>query len=433
MKKTLLCVPLCLLCHVAVLAVCFGLLCAAAAVPDGKLTDSLRESSEKLAVHDPHEFTVSGLYSSAGDNYADAILLGLAANMTSEDIPRSVLDTKYYDDDFGPAVGIRATLDGKPANVDYTRYWHGSLVAVRPLLAVTDISGIRIIGAAVILLMLAADCAWLIYKRHTAACVILGVSAVLTQFWFALTTLEYMPVYIIMLGAVPLYVRFADNTRALAVISAGVGTLTAFADFLTAETLTLLVPLTAAFFVIAEKGERPDGKKSLAMLACCAVPWGASYLLTFAVKWAAASAVVGQDKSSAAFSAAGERFAGSVDGFDSPIELMFSALGANLSRLTYTSEKISITGVIVWAVLFAFVVTVLWRIDRKRHNLPTAAMTVIALLPLIRFCVLMNHSYLHNFFTYRALMPSIMAVIGMAWYRVGGTANKLKKKQKSKN
>ena len=57
-------------------------------------------------------------------------------------------------------------------------------------------------------------------------------------------------------------------------------------------------------------------------------------------------------------------------------------------------------------------------------------MIIIAAIPVLRFCVLMNHSYLHNFFTYRALMPSIMALLGLMWYRVGASGGKQKKKQK---
>ena len=57
-------------------------------------------------------------------------------------------------------------------------------------------------------------------------------------------------------------------------------------------------------------------------------------------------------------------------------------------------------------------------------------MILIAALPVVRICVLMNHSYLHNFFTYRALMASIMAVLGLVWYRIGGSKKTPAKKKK---
>ena len=428
MKKTIGCAAACLLCWAAVLAVCFGLLCTAAAVPDEKLAGNLTASCDKLAVHLPHEKTADSIYHSICDNYADAVLLGVAANMTSGDIPRSVIDTKYYDDDYGPAVGIRATLNGLEGNIDYTRYWHGSLIAVRPLLALTDISGIRLIGAVTVTLLIIGNAVLLLYRRHTAACEIFLISAAAVQFWFVYTTLEYMTVFIIMLLALPLYVRFAENSRALAVISAGVGTLTAFADFLTAETLTLLVPLTISFFINAESGEKSDGKKSLLRLTGCGAAWGAAYLMTFAAKWVIAGAYLGRDVTQTALAAAAERFGGSDRVPDSPAELLFSALGANFSCLTPASDKISVAGVIVWLGAFAAVCVILLKRKKLAPNLPKAAMIIIAALPVIRFGVLMNHSYLHNFFTYRALMTSIMAMLGLMWYRVGGKSKKTKQK-----
>ena len=428
MKKTLGCIALCLLCWAAVLAVCFGLLCAAAAVPNEKLTDNLVASCDKLAAREPHEMTLKGHYASVCDNYADAVLLGVAANMSSDDVPRSAIDTKYYDDNFGPAAGIRATINGLEPTVDYTRYWHGSLVFVRPLLALTDISGIRIIGAAAILLLLAGDILLLVRKKHTAAAVILGVSACLVHIWFVFTTLEYMTVFIIMLAALPLYVRLAENRPALAIVSAGVGTATAFADFLTAETLTLLVPLTVSFFIAAEKGEKPDERGSLLTTVSCAAAWGAGYLLTFGAKWALASAVLDRNISEVAFAAAEKRFFGMEGDISSPLELFVSSLGSNFSALAPVGSKISAAGAVIWLAVFAAVCMVVYRLDKRKHNLPKAAAIIIAALPVIRFSVLMNHSYMHSYFTYRALMASIMALLGLMWYRVGGSHSAKKKK-----
>ena len=430
MKNTVKQVLACLVCWAAVLAVCFGLLCAAAAVPDDSIKDNLVKSAEKLAAGDPHGKTAGSIYHSVQDNYADAILLGIAANMDSDDVFTSVLDTKYYDDGYGAAVGILETTNGKEANTDYTRYWHGSLVLVRPSLMFTDISGIRIIGAVIIIILLLGNAALLIWKKHIAACVILLISATLVQFWFVFTTIEYMATFIVMLAVLPLYVKFAHNPKALTIISAGVGTLTAFADFLTTETLTILVPLAMAFFIIAEKGEKPDGKKSVITLVKCLAAWGACYLLTFGAKWLLASAVLGRDVSDIAFSAAAERLGGTGELGLSPFELFFSALGSNFTMLTPCGSKTSTLWALGWLALFAAVCYFILRFDTRKLSAPKAAMILIAALPVVRICVLMNHSYLHNFFTYRALMASIMAALGLVWYRIGGSKKTPAKKKK---
>ena len=419
MKRILRGIGRSVICWAAVLLICFGLLCAAAAVPDSAVREHLLSSSDRLATHAPHEKTVSSLYNSVCDNYADAVLLGIAASMSSEDAVMSALNTRYYDDGYGPAVGIRAVLNGKEPDQDYTRYWHGSLVFVRPLLAVTDLTGIRIAGAVVICLLLAGDTAWLFYRKHRAAAVILLVSAALVWLPFVFTTVEYMSVFLILLSVLPLYVRFAENPEKLVILSAGVGTLTAFFDFLTAETLTLLVPLTVAFFIRAEQGELPDEKKSLRQTVSCGAAWAGGYLLTFAAKWAAASAALGHSVTGTALEAAGVRVNGSAEGISSPAEMLMQAWGANLSRLVPTAERVSILGVLCWIGLFALACVLLYRSNTRTHNLPRGAMLLIAAVPFVRFSVLMNHSVMHDFFTYRALMASIMAILGLMWYRVG--------------
>ena len=64
-----------------------------------------------------------------------------------------------------------------------------------------------------------------------------------------------------------------------------------------------------------------------------------------------------------------------------------------------------------------------------RQFMPGAVLILIAVLPLIRFIVLANHSFLHCYFTYRALMPSIAAVSAMVWYRL---PEEKKKKRKAR-
>ena len=57
---------------------------------------------------------------------------------------------------------------------------------------------------------------------------------------------------------------------------------------------------------------------------------------------------------------------------------------------------------------------------------------IIVFIPLIRYSVLMNHSYLHSFFTFRALLASVMAVFliicELVDWRAFGHANKKKRR-----
>ena len=142
--------------------------------------------------------------------------------------------------------------------------------------------------------------------------------------------------------------------------------------------------------------------------------------------------MLGRNVSDIAVSAAAQRIGGMGDDIASPVELFFSAFGSNLSMLSLSADKISCVGSYgIWLALFAGVCIFLKRRDTKLHSLSKPTMIIIACLPLLRFGVLMNHSYLHNYFTYRALMPSIMALLGLMYYRVNGSDKKQGRKIKN--
>ena len=149
----------------------------------------------------------------------------------------------------------------------------------------------------------------------------------------------------------------------------------------------------------------------------CCLSWGAAYALTFVTKWISAAAVTGKSISDTALSAAGERIGELPEGIGSGAELFFASLGSNLSMLTPSGTKISPAGIFVWILVFTVACVFIAVRDSRKRTAPHAALIIIALLPFLRFGVLMNHSYLHNYFTYRAFMASIMAVLGMVWYK----------------
>ena len=60
-------------------------------------------------------------------------------------------------------------------------------------------------------------------------------------------------------------------------------------------------------------------------------------------------------------------------------------------------------------------------------------MLIIALLPLVRYLVLNNHSYLHTFFTYRALASTILAVFAIVWFTLNFRSQKKKSTKKGRS
>ena len=201
----------------------------------------------------------------------------------------------------------------------------------------------------------------------------------------------------------------------LAVVS---GVMIAFFDFLTCETLTILIPLLIVFIMKKQENRLPDLKNSLILLIKCGGAWGLSYAGAFLVKWSAASLVTGENKFVKALASVEERFVGEAEEL-SPVKQFFLAPLANLSTLFGGTDRVEWRAVIGGLILSAVVLGAFFYLFRSKEKFDrsfTLIMLILGALPFARFFLLNNHSYLHEFFTYRALASSILALFAAIWY-----------------
>lgn len=413
----------CLLVWVTTLAVLFGLLLAASLIPNSAIKENICGSTLEYQYHEPHEAAVNGVFHSIADYYADVILLNIMWNVDSGDVFRSALDTKYYDGgDYGEVYGLYVTAQNAvPANTDYTRYWHGSMIYLRPLFAVTDAGGARIAIAVALGLLLVFNCFLLLRKKRYAVTAMLLLSLAAVQAWYVPLSFEYCSVFLVLLTIFPFVIaRYNDNAFLICVFAAA-GTATAFFDFLTAETLTLLVPPVLTLVLRRSDGKSCGYRENMRPALGFLLPWGISYALTFPAKWALASLVTGENKFAAALSSAAERVSGGVDDMDF-LGQTFSALGANLTMLFPMSENINALAVTAALLIEAAAVALILVKSRGKAERGFAlAMLTLAAVPYLRFLTLSNHSYLHCYFTYRAQAAAVLALSAALWYTFAAT------------
>ncbi|MBQ8568583.1 MAG: hypothetical protein IJ446_05125 [Oscillospiraceae bacterium] len=420
-----------ILCYVgtfaAALLFLWGALLLSSSVPDEKIYDNLYSSAQHYSGKMAFGFKSDGRYNSVTDNYADVILLNIIYNIKSNDPFISSLDTKYYS---GGEEGVNAGFyysltEGIPPDTDYTRYWHGMAVFIRPLLIFTDVEGIKNIGAWAVMLLMAALCVILTVKKQYfgAAAVIISFSAV--QLWNIRLSLEYLPSAAVCFFMSILYVLLEKKSDDILIyLSICGGVMIAFFDFLTAETLTILIPLLLVYIIRMNDGRTGELKSMFRTFFLNCIAWGISYIMTFIAKWTIASAVTGENKFTAALSSVGERFAGEADKIGYPKLILYAPL-ANLSTVFGGTERISSGNIIVGLAVTAVVMCGVYYILRRKVFCKEAVIfAVIAVIPFIRFSVLSNHSYLHEFFTYRALASSVMALLAFVWYNILLSENK---------
>lgn len=407
-------------------------------IPNGKIRTNMFGSAEQYNGAAP-------FYQSAGrntvtDNYADVILLNVLWNIKSDDAFVSSLDTKYYDGDDGVTdrgenYGLfSAVFEDTPPNTDYSRYWHGSVIFIRPLMLLGDVRVVKLAGIIFTLLFLIIDCIMLIKRRQGFAAAALVISFLAVQMYNIRLSLEYMPTVLICLGMLPFFVSLEKRGDVtLSVLSVICGTMTAFFDFLTTETLTILIPIIIIMMIRKNEGRFEGFKRELATSAKCGVSWGGAYLCTFLVKWTAASIVTGENKFIAAIFSAEVRVNGEAEELSPVMQIILAPL-ANISAMFGGYERVSpaniIAGLFITAAISAGIFFIFRRGEKGSGKGFAWLMLVLGLVPYLRYIVLNNHSYLHEFFTYRAQAASVLALMGAVWFYTFGAPLPEKKGRK---
>lgn len=406
-----------------VLSVLWGLLTAAAAIPNEKIYENTLSSA--LYFKDKGPYNIEPAFMLIQDNFADVILMNVVWNMGEGDPFVSALNTAYYDGndgevDYGENWGFYCAVNGTPPNTDYSRYWHGTGAVIRPLLLFTDMQGIKLIGTITAFVLLAINLGLLLKKRQFFAAGALTAAFLSVHIWNVCLSLEYQPAIIITLLILPFFIIFEKNDGALSVLSVISGVMIAFFDFLTCETLTIIIPLIIVFIMRKQEKRLPTLKNNLLLSIKCAVAWGLSYMGAYLVKWSAASLVTGENKFAAAISSVEERIGGGAEEL-SPLEQFFLAPLANISTLFYGGERVDpralIGGIALCAVIFG-AVFYLFRSPEKYDGGFAVLMLILGMVPILRYFVLNNHSYLHEFFTYRALASTVLAFFAVLWYSI---------------
>ena len=404
----------------AVLGLFWALLILTSLIPNGQIKKNLQKSEEFYKSAEAFSFEQGQKMHTVSDNYADAILLNILWNIDSKQPVLTSLDTKYCDGgDYGVNWGLHQALNGKKANCDYSRYWHGSVIFLRPLLLITDVQGIKNIGLAAVLLLAVCNLLLLLKKEQYFVAASLAISLLCVHIWDVRLALEYLPAFLVSLMMCLLFLWLEEKgDDTLLILSVVSGVSIAFFDFLTSETLAILLPLILVVLVRWQDGRLgtfPENIKWLVRCVCC---WGISYVMTFLIKWTAASVATGENKFRSAIQSAGVRFVGTSQEENLPLFKQIPyAVFANLSTLFGGEGRVDF-GKILIGLLIALLIFgggyYLFRGKEKQKDV-TRTVLVLGAVPYLRYLILNNHSYLHEFFTYRAQAVTIIALCAVVW------------------
>lgn len=346
-------------------------------------------------------------------NYADLVWLNIAWFQDSSAPCFSALNAAYYEGDgiYKSESLLRAVSGTVTPDKSYSRYWHGALIFIKPLLVFTDISGIRKINAAVCILCVLVLSALLVKKRLFAP--LCGYLLSLAAVFFPIVPLcmEYMPPFLLMHIASVFVLIFGKEGKEplLCAFFTAVGALICFFDFLTNEIITLFVPL---IFLLCLKDGVFSSKKGSSVFKesfVFSALWLFGYAFTWVFKWLLCLVFLGKDAFKTAVFDGAYRMAGYVPGIEK--NQLLGAITKNLNRLfplNFFQDESSACLAALMAVFLLFCVFFLYR---KEHVSSSVwVLFLIALTPYMRYLVLSNHSCLHPVFTFRTQIITVIAV-----------------------
>jgi len=370
-------------------------------IPREYIQDNVRESVQ-VFINEGYFPQVKFTNKYLLDNYTDALMLNTAYSIDSQKpIESSILMRRNY----RPNANLKLEDVGnqdKPINYlienlnetnltysEYSRYWHGYMIYLRPLLVLFNYSQIRIIFTTIII-FLSIFLIYLAYKKINKYIAIATTFMLFaSNFWAIGMSLQYSAVFIITLAS-SIYIILKNKTKNIASTFLIIGMLTSFFDLFTTPILTLGIPLL--FYMSRHKKQNYSFKEFLKTILL----WGVGYGLMWLSKWIISDVICHTRTIQNAI----QKVISYTSGTE---EVTTNILEVVVRNIYYLSEVLIFSA-------FLFVISYIFAKHKSENFKKTYKYLIIALLPFIWYVAIKNHSYIHARFTFRNLLITVLAL-----------------------
>lgn len=355
------------------------------------------------------------------DGYTDAIMMQIAVYIRDADPLKAAMQNdrmEFTEGKLDPAGSLKQYVYGDRSGyvVDYARYWHGYLLFLKPLLLFFSLSDIRMMNAALQLILAAGVLLLAFRKRGLRLALPMGLALLVLNPVSTALSMQFSSIYYLTLLGLLIMLLTESWDRSwgyLVFLFLGIGT--AFFDFLT-------YPACAVGTCLALQAlmSRADGKTRLLKTVGSGAAWAFGYGGMWSGKWLAASLITGNSVMRDAVEQAQYRSGGEVTAAEGGVSATFGAvLGRNLGVLANPAAAIlvlALLGMLVW-----LLATKRCRFALERASLPSLA--VAFAVPLVWYFLLRNHSLVHCWMTYRNLSAAVFALSGGLCFGLKGNGS----------
>lgn len=395
-------------------AVCAGflLLVLVYLIPTDKIRQNVDAASEQVASEGSYYQWAKGYKNAQLDTYTDASLILNAMYPGSGNIIKDAMNAPrilYGDDNNEESVVLLARGEEREVSeVNYGRYWHGSLVFLKPLLYLFDLADVRMFSMIIQLGLLFLVISGFVKRGKTEAIpgfflavVLMNPITMAMGFCFSAEYDLMLIITVIML----FYHEKLINGYRYYFLFLWSGILFVYFNELSFPMIGLGIPLTVYLLLSDETPVRLIKKEIF-----FSIMWGIGYTAVWIGKWILAWMFTGYNYFKEALQQA-ERYTSNHATWEAENPSLGDRLIKNIN--VYLKWPFVLTLLLVLAVL------VIWSV-RKRKQITRENIIamlpyfLIVLLPFAIYVVLGNgYSYVHYWFTHRLLSISAFAGVCM--------------------
>ena len=380
------------------------LLMMAYLLPVEKMQENLLKSIDVLTEEQEYHKVIPGYNSTRLDKFTESWMLGIAVYNNSLPIWERALKCTSADYGEGPLNGLvhylreRGSINGE---IEYTRYWHGYLIILKPLLLFFNYADLRVLNMMLDILLM-----FVVFNT-------LKDMGFEREAWgYIVAVLFIVPVVI------PLSIQFSSmfyltnialwillkkynqivEKKGMILYFQMIGMAASYFDFLTYPIASLGIPMVCLFLLDSDNTLWLKIRK----LIYLSISWGFGYSAMWAGKWVLSTLVLKDNVIANAISQIllrsshvqnGEKIS-TMDTWIRNLEFFFKKPYLILIVICFI---VAIIGIYMNRKMIIYVIV------------DTFPFMLIAAMPFAWYTFAEQHSYEHHWFTFRGLMTSVFA------------------------
>lgn len=381
-------------------------------LPTDVMEQNVRESKEMFAAEEISPLLIDGYDTTRLDNYSDGLILNSAIYNGKESVfekAAAIFQYRYGNEDYYHSL-LKYLDEVEGLGVaSYERDWHGYLVYVKPLLLFMNYADIRLLNMTMQILIVGI----LIYSMYQ-----FGISKYIPAFIMSLIfltwgilyySIEYSAMFYVFMIASVLAIRKNGSLikrQHIPEFFLIIGMIVSYIDVLTYPILTIGIPLTY-LFILNEEWSESIGR-IIAHIATASFWWIFGYGGMWTGKWIIASFVLKSNVIKEAVLMALYRMSQTSGESGALVEFTSAEVFAkNFGVFIKPAYVIAVLAFLIWLIVRMSTNGTVFSTKRIVPNI------IIAMMPVVWYLALGNHSYIHYWMTHRDIALIVFAICSM--------------------